>query len=183
MTHSDITKLARKNIQKMKPYSSARTEASSGEVFLNANEMPWAGAGQKDPSIHRYPDPQPEELMHKLAQYYHVESHNIMACRGSDEAIDILVRVFCEPGLECITYCPPTFGMYQIAADIQNCQALKVDLDIDNGLNTQAVIKTIEQGSKLIFLCSPNNPTGQRIAEEQIISILNAAKSKAIVVG
>lgn len=178
----NITTLARKNIQSLKPYSSARMEASSGEVFLNANEMPWPGAGQDDQNIHRYPDPQPAELMSLLADYYQRPADSILASRGSDEAIDLLVRVFCEPELDRITICPPTFGMYEVAAKIQNCAVNKVPLTENFELDTRSIIQGINEGSKLVFLCSPNNPTGQRIKQQQIISVLDAAKQKAIVV-
>ncbi len=158
---NEILCLARPEITAMTPYSSARREENQGKIWLNANESPWPL--QKSQEFNRYPDPQPPALVTALAKLYQVAKENLLVTRGSDEAIDLLLRVFCMAGRDAILICPPTYGMYRIAAQIQNAQSILVPLIKENNfaLDTHSILKNWNPSIKLIFLCSPNNPTGK----------------------
>ena len=137
-------------------------------------------------SLNRYPDPQPAELILRLANLYGVPQEQLLVTRGSDEGIDLLVRVFCRAGQDAIAQCPPTFGMYQIAAQTQGADIVSVTRNIDNGfrLNEQAVLDRLQQDDriKLVFLTSPNNPTGDTIGNEFLRQLLHLTQDRAIVV-
>ncbi len=158
----DIKELVRKNIRSLKPYSSARDEFS-GEagIFLDANENPYG-------EINRYPDPHQRRLKKAVSEIKRVKEDRIFIGNGSDEAIDLLFRVFVEPGADKVIVCPPTYGMYEVAADINNVEVVKVPLtdDFQLDIDTISVI-----GAKMIFLCSPNNPTGNIL--DNINTVLN----------
>ncbi len=164
-----ISKLIRKNILDLHPYSSARDEFQGQKaLFLDANESPYG-------SYNRYPDPYQTTLRTKLAAIKKIPAHQIFIGNGSDEVIDLLLRIFCEPQKDRILICPPTYGMYEVAANIHNINTLKVPLRSDFQLDLQAVLKTIHtHDPKVIFLCSPNNPTGNALKE--IEPIVKAAK-------
>lgn len=176
-------KLARIEIQKMAAYQSARSLKNNGSVFLDANESPFtplAGLG-----LNRYPEPQPEQLVKRLSHIYQVPSQNLLVGRGSDEAIDLVVRVFCRPGEDQILICPPTYGMYEISAKIQNAGIIRVPLRIDGltvTLDEESILIRIKEGVKILFLCSPNNPTGTAFPREALKRICEAALEKTIVV-
>ena len=183
-----IESLARPEIVAMTPYSSARKEAPGEGVLLNANESPWsliepAGAQR---GLNRYPDPQPAELVTALANLYEVDEQNILVTRGSDEGIDLLTRVFCRAGQDAVLQCPPTFGMYQIAAQTQGADIVSIPRSDTNGfkLDRQAVLDALDRDDriKLIYLTSPNNPTGDLVEEEFLNDLLNACRERALVV-
>ena len=178
-----IDSLARPEIVAMKPYSSARKEAPGEGILLNANESPRPLL--EDSGLNRYPDPQPAELVARLADLYGVPGENVLVTRGSDEGIDLLTRVFCRAGQDAILQCPPTFGMYKIAAQTQGAEIISVlrsgaAFSLDEGALLGALQQ--DQRIKLIFLTSPNNPTGDLIREDFLQQLLEAAQSRAIVV-
>jgi histidinol-phosphate aminotransferase len=163
----NLDKLVRKNIQNLKPYSSARDEyQGNAKAFLDANENPY------NSPYNRYPDPIQRELKNKIAKIKGVKGENIFFGNGSDEPIDLLIRTFCEPGSENIVAIDPTYAMYQVAADINNVEYKKILLTLDFKLNADNLLKAVDNFTKLIFLCSPNNPTGNCLDEAEIIKVL-----------
>lgn len=184
----NITDLARPEIVAMKPYSSARLEAPGRGILLNANESPGSLLDQDlvGFDINRYPEPQPEALVAGLADLYGVARDQLMVTRGSDEGIDLLTRVFCRAGQDAILHCPPTFGMYRIAAQAQGAAVVAVQRSVESGfeLDGDQLIATLEADERirLVFLTSPNNPTGDTIARELLLRVLQAASGRALVV-
>lgn len=180
-----IESLARPEIVAMKPYSSARKEATDSGVLLNANESPWSLLEDQE-SLNRYPDPQPGDLLSRLARLYGVAEENLLISRGSDEGIDLLARVFCRAGQDAILQCPPNFGMYRIAAQTQGAAVVSVPRIAEKGfsLDEESVLDTLQQDDriKLVFLTSPNNPTGDVICGEFLRRLLHRAKNRAVVV-
>jgi len=174
-----IVAIARPEIRSLTPYSSARMEASGGAVMLNANELPWPPAGT---ALNRYPDPQPAPLVDAFAQLYDVKPENVLIGRGSDEAIDLLVRAFCKAGDDAVAVCPPTFGMYAVCARVQNACVLEVPLTASFDLDVDALLSAIAPSCKLVFLCSPNNPTGNAIPVADIERVATALVDRALVV-
>lgn len=167
--------LVRKNISSLAPYSSAREEFTGSDgIFLDANENPYG-------SLNRYPDPQQSTLKAQLSVIKNVPVENIFIGNGSDEAIDVLIRIFCTPSTDKILVCPPTYGMYEVAANIQDVAILKAPLTNDFQLDIYSITNIIQQEEhlKLIFLCSPNNPTGNSL--KGISSILNTFKGIVVV--
>jgi histidinol-phosphate aminotransferase len=163
-----INKLVRPCILSLKPYSSARDEYSgSAAVYLDANENPF------NSPYNRYPDPHQRELKKAIGASLGVSANEIFLGNGSDEAIDLLIRAFCEPGTDEIISMDPTYGMYQVAANINNVAFKKVKLNPDFSLNENEILKAVTSDTKLIFLCSPNNPTANSLAASSIVAILN----------
>jgi len=159
--------LLRPNIKNLKPYSSARDEyTGEAAVFLDANENPF------NKPYNRYPDPHQRKLKSKIAGIKHVAPENIFLGNGSDEAIDLVIRAFCEPGTDNIISISPTYGMYQVAADINNVEVRKVLLTPDFELDTKALLSSADKNSKIMFVCSPNNPTGNCFREEDVRLLL-----------
>jgi histidinol-phosphate aminotransferase len=168
----NVEQLVRENIRKMKPYSSARHEFSGpASVFLDANENAF-GSPLPD-SFNRYPDPLQLQLKEKLSHIKGVPPQNIFLGNGSDEAIDLLFRIFCEPGRDNVLLFPPTYGMYEVCADVNNVKTKKISLTKDFQLDLDAIEQAIDPFTKLIFICSPNNPTGNSINRNDIEIILN----------
>ncbi len=185
MTSDPILSLVRPEILALTPYSSARKEASGGKVWLDANEnplTPHAGA----PRLNRYPEPQPAEIVARLASLYGVTPDRILVTRGSDEGIDLLLRAFCRAGLDAILTTPPTYGMYSVAAGIQGARVLTVPLVRENdfAVDADAVLRaaTAPAPAKLVFLCSPNNPTGQLLDRDAVLKIVTTLATRAVVV-
>ena len=176
-------KLIREDLQDFMPYTSARSEKLDGELWLNANECPW-DASEAGSLWNRYPEQQPEEIIDALAGRYKVKSNQILVTRGSDEGIDLLVRLFCCYKKDSVFACAPTFGMYKICAKIQGVEydEYLLDADSDFELNVEEFIKAIPQSCKLVFLCSPNNPTGNIIPEDDIEKIVEALQSRCVMV-
>jgi histidinol-phosphate aminotransferase len=165
---NSINELLRPNIRDLKPYSSARDEFSGeAAVFLDANENPF------NAPFNRYPDPYQRELKKRIAGFKEVSAENIFLGNGSDEAIDIAIRAFCEPGKNNVVSIAPTYGMYQVAADINNIEVKKVLLTPDFELDAEALLKAADENTKIIFLCSPNNPTGNCFSPQEVEKVLD----------
>lgn len=165
----DLNRLLRPNIRAMQPYSSARDEFhGSASVFLDANENPY------NKPYNRYPDPMQWRLKKRISEIKEVPVASIFLGNGSDEPIDLLMRAFCEPGRDEILTIDPTYGMYQVAADVNNVFCRKVALREDFSLDLPALLGQIADATKLIFLCSPNNPTGNSLNPADIREVLRA---------
>jgi histidinol-phosphate aminotransferase len=178
-----VTELARPDIVALKAYEHAVWEPELER--LHANELPWRSfADESAAGLNRYPEPQPRALVERLAALYGVAPNSVLVGRGSDEAIDLLVRGFCRAGQDSVIICPPTFGMYSVAARIQGAEVITVPLKADAGfaLDERAVLEKCTPDVKLVFLCSPNNPTGTLLSEDSIISLTRALEGRAIVV-
>ncbi|MCB1627753.1 MAG: aminotransferase class I/II-fold pyridoxal phosphate-dependent enzyme, partial [Xanthomonadales bacterium] len=176
--------LARADLRGFRAYSSARLEAGNQGVLLNANEWPWAPFDGGE-GLNRYPAPQPPELLATLSELYGWPAEGILAGRGSDETIDLLARGFCAAGEDTVLICPPTFGMYRICAQLQGARVIEVPLLADQGfaLDSEAVLAAVvQQRPKLVFLCSPNNPTGQQVDRDQLLALIDAIGERALVV-
>lgn len=170
----NLQNLIRTNIQKLEAYSCARDEfKGEASVFLDANENSFGSPIDINLPIdlNRYPNSSQEELRERIAEYRSVNSKNVFLGVGSDEVIDLLLRIFCEPGSSNIIINPPTFGMYKVAASINNTQVLEVSLNSKFQLDIPKIIDMINDETKIIFICSPNNPTGNLMRKEDIISI------------
>ncbi len=168
----NINDLVRENIKKLVPYSSARDEfKGEASIFLDANENSLGSPLAK--WYNRYPDPLQLKLKEKISSVKAVPVPNIFLGNGSDEVIDILFRAFCEPGKDNVLICPPTYGMYEVSADINNITAKKVKLMNNFQLEINAFEKAIDDHTKIIWLCSPNNPTGNSLNRRDVEIILN----------
>ncbi len=169
----DIQALARKNILELKPYSSARDEFSGqAKIFLDANENAYGAPLKSAVDFHRYPDPHQKRLKEKIAQLYKLPEEQIFLGNGSDEAIDLLFRVFCEPKRDAVILTPPTYGMYEVCAQINDVPVTNVPLTRDFQLDLAALKQALQPAAKLMFLCSPNNPTGNAFPRQEIEQIL-----------
>jgi histidinol-phosphate aminotransferase len=183
-----IESLARPEIVAMRPYSSARKEAPAEGILLNANEAPWSLLDGVDGEalLNRYPEPQPQALVERLAELYDVQPDQVLVTRGSDEGIDLLARVFCRAGKDAILQSPPTFGMYRIAAQAQGADVVSIPRSAADGfrMQEQAVLDALQTDHrvKLVFLTSPNNPTGDVVREEFLETLLQRARDRAVVV-
>jgi histidinol-phosphate aminotransferase len=177
-----VLDLARPEIRMLQPYSSARMEAEGRQIMLNANESAWAPRGDAGLGCNRYPDPQPEALLQALATLYGVQRNQLFVGRGSDEAIDLLVRAFCRAGQDAIVIQPPTFGMYGVCARIQNAAVIEAPLADDFSLDIDGLLAALTPAVKLVFLCTPNNPSGKSIAPAVIEFLANALANKALLV-
>ena len=178
-----VTTLARPEIAALKPYAHAAWEPEL--MRLHANELPWRVPGDgSDAGLNRYPEPQPRALIERLAALYRVRPEQVLAARGADEAIDLLIRTFCRAGHDAVLVCPPTFGMYAIAAAIQGAQIVSVPLrPAENfALDEPALLRSCTPRVKIVFLCSPNNPTGNLLAESAILRIAAALEGRSLVV-
>lgn len=178
-----VRELARPDIVALTPYEHAAWDPTLER--LHANELPWPPiADHSLTGLNRYPEPQPRALLERLAALYAVAPASILLGRGSDEAIDLLVRCFCRAGQDSVLVCPPTFGMYALAARIQGAQVLTVPLRAGRefALDESAVLARCAPGVKLLFLCSPNNPTGNLLDQHALARIARMLEGKAIVV-
>ena len=175
----DINTIIRPNIRTLKPYSSARDEfKGEASVYLDANENAYGSPLSQD--YHRYPDPLQYKVKMRLSEIKGVPARNIFLGNGSDEAIDILFRSFCNPGIDNVIIVPPTYGMYEVSANINDVQLKRVNLTPEYQLDLEGIAEAINKNTKLIFICSPNNPTGNSINRADIETIL--ANFKGIVV-
>ncbi|MEH2920207.1 histidinol-phosphate transaminase [Samsonia erythrinae] len=179
---SSIEELARANVRALTPYQSARRLGGQGDVWLNANEYPQAPEFQLTlQTLNRYPECQPTQVINRYADYAGVQPEQVLVSRGADEGIELLIRAFCEPGKDAILFCPPTYGMYAVSAETfgveRRTAASKTDwqLDLDS-------IRAQLDGAKIIYLCSPNNPTGNLLAPDDLRQVLAMAQGKALVV-
>lgn len=166
-----LENLLRDNIKNIVPYSSARDEYKGNEgVFLDANENPHGST--TNPAYNRYPDPLQWKLKERIANIKKVDPTMIMLGNGSDEPIDLLFRAFCRPGVDNVIIMPPTYGMYQVAADINDVKTRKVNLTEDFHLDTTKILAAVDENTKLIFVCSPNNPSGNALKESDILELI-----------
>ncbi len=166
-----IQELVRKNISSLKPYSSARDEykdLTDGMVFLDANENPFENG------VNRYPDPQQTTVKSELSKIRNIASNQILLGNGSDEVLDLIFRAFCEPGKDNIISLPPTYGMYKVLANINNIEIKQVLLNKDFQPDVEAILEESTNDSKLLFLCSPNNPTGNSFSSASVEKLLNS---------
>ena len=177
-----VLDLARPEIRALQPYSSARMEADGGDVLLNANESAWAPTGDDGVGCNRYPEPQPVELVAALTDLYAVRSDQLLITRGSDDAIDLLVRAFCRAEVDAILIQQPTFGMYAVSAQIQNAAVIGVPLAADFTLDVDAVLTLLVPAVKLVFVCAPNNPTGQGVSLVDIERLARSLSGRAMLV-
>jgi len=168
----DLNKLVRDNIKKLTPYSSARHEfTGKASVFLDANENAFGSPLAE--KFNRYPDPLQWQLKFQLARIKGVPAENIFIGNGSDEVIDLAYRIFCDPGKDNVIICPPTYGMYEVSANINDVAIKKVNLTKDFQLDVNGILEAVDENTKLLFICSPNNPTGNNMNREEVELILN----------
>ncbi len=181
-----IEKLTSEHIRTLSPYQSARRLFSASEgkqqIWLNANEAPEAAPSTIDyHAFNRYPDCQPDSLIQAYARYAAVQHDQVIATRGADEGIELIIRAFCQANKDNVLICPPTYGMYSISAETFAVGVKKVPLNNDFSLDIDG-IKAVIDNVNVVFLCSPNNPTGTLIEQSQIIDVLELCKGKALVV-
>ena len=173
MRRVDLEKSVRPNILRMKPYSSARKEFSGeGRIFLDANENSFGSPTSL--ALNRYPDPMQASVKRAFSDVIGLEIEQIFLGNGSDEAIDLLLRVFCEPRIDNIVICPPTYGMYEVSAETNDVEIRRVSLDQEFQLNVPAILDATDENTKLVFICSPNNPTGNSMNREDVILLLES---------
>jgi histidinol-phosphate aminotransferase len=166
----DINTLVRENVLKMKPYSSARDEFEGFDtakmIFLDANENPY------QTGVNRYPDPQQSSVKRVLAKQRNLQPNQILLGNGSDEVLDLLFRAFCEPKADNVITLPPTYGMYSVLANINAVENREVLLSTDFQPEIGAILDAVDDNTKMIFLCSPNNPTGNSFSDESVVALL-----------
>jgi len=178
MVKMDIQKLVRENIKSLKPYSSARDEfkeLSDDIVFLDANENPFENG------VNRYPDPQQTTVKKELSALKGVSVNQILLGNGSDEVLDLIFRTFCEPKQDNIITLPPTYGMYKVLANINNIEEREVLLNIDFQPDISKILYITDANSKLLFLCSPNNPTGNSFMNKSVEKLLKSFNGLVII--
>lgn len=178
-----VIERARADIRALTPYSHAAWIPSL--TRLHANELPWRVDGDgSEAGLNRYPEPQPPLLVQALARLYGVEPAQLLVGRGSDEAIDILCRVYCRAGVDNVIVCPPTFGMYAVAARIQGAEVRSVPLLPERGfaLDAEALLARVDENTKLVFVCSPNNPTANAMPRELLLRLAARLAPRALLV-
>jgi histidinol-phosphate aminotransferase len=177
-----IEELARKNVRDLTPYQSARRLGGKGDVWLNANEFPTAVTFDlSQQTLNRYPECQPKAVIDNYAQYAGVKPEQVLVSRGADEGIELLIRAFCEPGKDAILFCPPTYGMYSVSAETFGVEYRTVPALENWQLDLQAIADKLD-GVKVVYVCSPNNPTGQIINPQDLRVLLEMTRDKALVV-
>lgn len=181
MNADAVLNLARAEIRALTPYSSARMESAQAHVMLNANETPWTHPDDTL-DLNRYPEPQPAALRSALASLYGVAPEQLLIGRGSDEAIDLLVRTFCRAGRDAVVICPPTFGMYAVCATVQGAQVIEVGQDENFDIDSVRIIAACNAPVKLVFLCSPNNSTGNCLPLAEIARLATLLDDRALLV-
>ncbi|WP_029593275.1 histidinol-phosphate transaminase [Franconibacter pulveris] len=177
-----IEELARANVRALTPYQSARRLGGSGDVWLNANEYPLPVEFQlTQQNLNRYPECQPKQVIERYADYACVKPEQVLVSRGADEGIELLIRAFCEPGEDAVLYCAPTYGMYSVSAEAFGVEYRTVQALEDWQLDLPAIAEKLD-GVKVVFVCSPNNPTGQLINPQDLRTLLEMTRGKALVV-
>ncbi len=175
----DINNLVRENVKSMKPYSSARDEFEDFDtadmIFLDANENPFQNG------VNRYPDPQQSSVKVILAKQRNINSNQILLGNGSDEVLDLIFRAFCEPKVDNIISLPPTYGMYSVLANINAVENREVLLSTDFQPQVEKILETVDENTKIIFLCSPNNPTGNSFSNESVLKLLENFKGLVVI--
>ena len=176
----DLNSLLRPHIAKLQPYTSARDEYTGKEgVFLDANENPFGSITDRD--FNRYPDPYQSSLKEEIAKIKGVRSSQIFLGNGSDEAIDLLYRAFCNPGKDNVILLPPTYGMYEVSANINDVEIRKVPLTVDFQLQPEKIINAADDNSKILFICSPNNPSANKVTRKDVLFLLEKFKGLVVV--
>ncbi|MDX5337757.1 MAG: histidinol-phosphate transaminase [Cyclobacteriaceae bacterium] len=176
----DLNSLLRPHIAKLQPYTSARDEYSGKEgIFLDANENPFGSITDQD--FNRYPDPYQAALKEEIAKIKEVKPSQIFLGNGSDEAIDLLYRAFCNPGKDNVILLPPTYGMYEVSANINDVEIRKVPLTQDFQLQPDRILEAADSHSKILFICSPNNPSANKVKREDILFLLKNFKGLVVV--
>ncbi|PWA05965.1 histidinol-phosphate transaminase [Flavobacterium psychrotolerans] len=175
----DINNLVRENVKSMKPYSSARDEFEDFDtadmIFLDANENPFQNG------VNRYPDPQQSNVKVVLAKQKNVNPNQILLGNGSDEVLDLIFRAFCEPKVDNIISLPPTYGMYGVLANINAVENREVLLSADFQPQADKILEAVDENTKIIFLCSPNNPTGNSFLNESVVKLLKNFKGLVVI--
>ena len=184
--NATVNALLREDLRDFAGYKSARTDLLDGSVWLNANESAWANPSDADAKLRRYPDPQPRALCSRLAALYDIEPAQLLVGRGSDEAIDLLIRAFCAPGQGAIAIAPPVFGMYAVCARLHGVRIVEVPL-VDGQQSLRVDLQalgdaTLASGASLVFLCSPGNPSGEALPLIDIAALAIRLRGKALVV-
>lgn len=171
------------HILQLEPYMSARRIGGNGKVWLNANELPFARMPYPldESQYHRYPDHLPDLLHQKYAEYCQLQPEQVLALRGADEAIDLLIRSYCRASIDSIVTSSPTYGMYEVCGQIQDAQVCDIPLTEDFELNL-AQLKQTPPNTKLVFVCNPNNPTGNAFSRQSIIELIEYYRDRALVV-
>ena len=180
---SAVLDLARPELRKLRPYTPGAYEP--GLIRLNANESPWRLPGDKtERGLNLYPPPRPAALRDALAAHYGTPASELLVTRGSSEAIDVLIRGFCRAGRDEILICPPTFDMYRLYAGIQDAEALAVPLvkQRDFAMDADRVLAAVTERTKIVFVCSPNNPTGGSVPRRDVEALCAALEGRALVV-
>lgn len=176
----EINSLVRENIKKLKPYTSARQGYLSG-ILLDANENSFGSVVESDLQLNRYPDPNQNILRDKLSDYLKIKKENLFVGVGSDEIIDLLVRIFCEPKIDNVIITEPTYGMYKVACDISNVETKTVPLNNEFQLEINSIKNSVDENTKLVFCCSPNNPTGNLLDKKDILETAKSINGLLIV--
>lgn len=177
-----IEQLARDNVRALTPYQSARRLGGKGDVWLNANEYPTAVPFElSQQTLNRYPECQPKAVIENYAAYAGVKPEQVLVSRGADEGIELLVRAFCEPGRDAVLFCPPTYGMYSVSAETIGVECRTVPTKADWQLDLPAIADSLVN-VKVVYVCSPNNPTGQIINPQDFHTLLEMTRDKALVV-
>ena len=181
-----VLDLVRPDLRDFAGYASARRTQARGSVWLNANESALPSPVDASRRLNRYPEPQPPRLRESLAAYYGVAPGQLAITRGSDEGIDLLVRALCRPGLDAVGLCSPGFGMYAVSATLQGARIVDVPLREEPAgfaWNFPALQQAVRESRvRLLFLCSPANPTGQSLPREELVGLLDASRARAVVV-
>ena len=179
MNNFNIINLVRENVKSMKPYSSARDEFEDFDtaemIFLDANENPFQNG------VNRYPDPQQSNVKKVLAKLKNVKTNQILLGNGSDEVLDLLFRAFCEPKIDNVITLPPTYGMYGVLANINAVENREVLLSIDFQPQVEKILEAIDENTKILFLCSPNNPTANSFSDESVMKLLENFKGLVVI--
>lgn len=172
----DLQKLVRANIRALQPYSSARSEFhGEASVFIDANENPW------NKPYNRYPDPLQKKLKERIGALKGVKPESVFVGNGSDEAIDLTIRIFCDPAVDNVVTIDPSYGMYQVAADVNGVECRKVLLNDDFDLDTDRLLAAADDRTKVVFLCSPNNPTGNKLDRAKLYQVLDAFEGIVVI--
>ena len=176
MSNTDIFTLVRENVRKLKPYSSARDEFKGhAEVFIDANENPY------DHGYNRYPDPRQSSLKEKISAWRGITLENIFIGNGSDEVIDLIIRAFCNPGIDHIVTINPSYGMYEVSAGVNDVKLIKVDLKPDFTLDFEQLLLAVTPVTKVVFLCSPNNPSGNELPYDEVLNFCTLVNAIVVV--
>ena len=176
----DLENLVRENIKNLTPYSSARKEFSgAAQIFLDANENSFGSPLAQN--FNRYPDPLQISIKEKIAEWNNVKPSEIFVGNGSDEAIDLLFRIFCRPQIDNVLICPPTYGMYEVSAEINDVKIKRANLTLDFELDFERIKNSIDENTKLLFVCSPNNPSGNSFERENILRLVKDFQGLVVV--